>query len=176
MNMKKGFVALLVMSVVSMDATYEINKVVVAEGLSTENAQAMYGKKGTKEHVPLTKHLQENSSQKIIDTQDQDSSVGKKSQGFNGFIVHDDQGGEYVVRFDWQNGYRLQAGRAKKTSVSIDLGKYDADPALSVARIELVKDREVLSSDVQNYKDVGTKFSIVLENNDGKYSVGLRAE
>ena len=107
------------------------------------------------------------SSEKI-DTQDLDSSVGKKSQGFNGFIIHDDQGDEYQVQFDWQNGYRLQAGRAKKTSVSVDLGKYDADPTMSVARIELVKDGEVLSSDVKTYKDVGTKFSIVLENNDGE--------
>ena len=172
MEIKKIFIVLLVMRVVLVDATYEISRIITGQGLSLENAQAVYGKNETT-HGPITEHLQKNSSENQISLNGLDSSVGKKSQGFNGFIVHDDQGAEYKIQFDWQNGYRLQSGRAKKTAVTVDLGKYDANPAMSVARIELVKDGDILSSHVKNYKNVGTKFSIVLGKKDGKYSVEL---
>lgn len=175
MSMKKGFIALFLMQIISLHATWEIKSIINRSNLSLKNTEASFGKGGKDNHGPLTNHLKKNSPKKVINVQGLDASVGKKSQGFNGFIVHDEQGHEHQINFDWQKGYRLQSGRAKKTSITVDLGKYDADAASSVARIELVKDGKVISSDVQNYKKAGTKFSIVLGQKNGNYSIKLKS-
>lgn len=174
MNVKRVLVTLLLMQFSALSARWVVREIDFGgSDLSSKDSVAYYGKNSSKELAPLTNALQSGAEAKKIAVPSSHGAVGKNSQGFNKFTLHDEFGAEHAVVFDGQNAFRLQQGRVKAAALDPDLGRYTSDLKGHVARAELQKDGDVLVADSQSHQNEGDEFSMVIQGQNGNYSLKL---
>lgn len=175
MNIKKILIALLLVHVTFANARWVVDKIDFSSSdLSSENSTAYYGKNSSKELESLTELLKGCADKKKVSVPASHGAIGRNSQGFNKFTLHDPDGIEHAVVFDGQNAFRLQQGRVKAVALDPDLGRYTSELTGHVARAEVQQGDDVLGADSQSHQNEGDRFSIVISGQEGDYTVELQ--